>query len=98
MFRSIVGARAFLYSGKKKEGGTKSNNTALSSTKSQKRVSVYATQVRWRRDDEENARRKGAGLAAMTNLGLRVHSRGDAVGVGVQGLFRERTGGVGRVE
>ena len=78
MFRSIVGARAFaslgnLYSGKKKEDGTKSNNTALSSTKSQKSVFLF---TRRRCDGDATMKKtlggKGAGLAAMTNLGLRV--------------------------
>ena len=81
MFRSSV-ARAFasvgrFHSGKKKEEGkTKddgtSNNTA-SSTKSQKSVFLF---TRRRCDGDATMKKtlggKGAGLAAMTNLGLRV--------------------------
>ena len=109
MFRSSV-ARALasvgrFHSGKKKEATEeKTKNvfgtSASSVSRRQKKrgACVCATQMRRRREDEENARRERCVPRGDDQSRVTSTARGDAVGVGVQGLFTERTGGVDRVE
>ena len=109
MFRSSV-ARALasvgrFHSGKKKRGNGGKNEKRLRhvfffcfTTTKKRGACVCATQMRRRREDEENARRERCVPRGDDQSRVTSTARGDAVGVGVQGLFTERTGGVERVE